>query len=43
MVAYYDSFAVAGAAEVGGVSHVGYAVYGFVGGLEAAVFDGSAG
>lgn len=43
MVAYYDSFAVAGAAEVGGVSYVGYAVYGFVGGLEAAVFDGSAG
>ena len=43
MVADNDSFAVAGAAEVGGVSYVGYAVYGFVGGLEAAVFDGSAG
>ena len=43
MVAYDDAFAVAGAAEVGGVSYVGYAVYGFVGGLEAAVFDVSAG
>lgn len=43
MVADDDSFAVAGAAEVGGVSYVGYAVYGFVGGLEAAVFDVSAG